>query len=325
MIVLFENISDDIANLMSADCDPPPQIAHGVVGTRASCVALALKGVACDGAEGRSRIASTHVDWVGRVAEVVSGSIRARLMATNVVAWRGRKSQTSRGKGVRESLVREGRKAKGQAKEGGDDTSKRVSSEPYTGIGIQGGNVVVQLLSSCVVMTLFPQVFDQTCRIARVRRRLAVADLLPEVLPTLAATTAPEEVVVHLVIARRIRTIKYSGRGSLQADDDRLVLGVCKDVASQTIVLPAKIFRVVETASNILPFASVGFLDICVRGHARETDDRLLVGDIGSGYVVYGPGRWRQRDSLASQSASLQETIYCCSPAVYHALNGRMA
>lgn len=59
-------------------------------------------------------------------------------------------------------------------------------------------------------MSLVSQILDQTRRVASVGRRLTVADLLPQRLAALTAATASEEIVVQLVVASSIRTVKDS-------------------------------------------------------------------------------------------------------------------
>jgi hypothetical protein len=155
------------------------------------------------------------------------------------------------------------------------------------------------------------QILDQTGRVASEGGRLTIADLFPHGLTTLAAATASKQVVVELVVSSRVCTIKDSRRGSLEADNNSLVLGICEDVAAQTVILPSKVFGVVETSSDIDPVTGVGLDYVGIRSHARKTEDGLLVGNVWGVYIVHGPGRRGQRDGLSTHLASFQQAIDC--------------
>ncbi len=56
---------------MIGDTNPPAFVGHGVVDTFLSRVTLRFQGVAKPGAARCRAVADAHVDWIGRVAEMV--------------------------------------------------------------------------------------------------------------------------------------------------------------------------------------------------------------------------------------------------------------
>lgn len=295
-----------IANLVSANGDPPAKVFNGVICTRTSGVTFALEGITGNGTTRIGRVAGTHVDWVSSVSKVVDTSVGTVLVIANVIAWRSRESKPACSQSIGKRLKGDGWQAKSKAKERSNDTAEGVASQPDVGVGVELSDVVVEVLSSMVVVGLVSQSFHQTGRVAGVGRRLAITDVLPCQLTTLTAAAAPEQVVVKLVVAGRIRAIKNGGRCSFEPNDDSLVLGVGKDVASQAIALPAKIFSVVEASTNFNPVAGVWLDDIGIRSHASERHDRLLVSNVWTVYVIYSPGRGRQRNSLSTHLAGFE-------------------
>lgn len=114
--------------------------------------------------------------------------------------------------------------------------------------------------------------------------------MLPGSPTTLAAATASKQVVVELVVTSGVGTVEDSRRGSLETNDDSLVLGIGEDVAAQTISLPSKVFGIVEASSDINPVTSMGLQDVGVGSHTGKTKDSLLVSDVWGVYVIHGPG-----------------------------------
>ena len=68
---------------------------------------------------------------------------------------------------------------------------------------------MIKIANSPVVVTLLSQRFDKASRVACICRRHAIADSFPQILATLAAAAGTEEIVVELVVAGRIRAVKY--------------------------------------------------------------------------------------------------------------------
>ena len=197
-----------------------------------------------------------------------------------------------------------------------------MAGHPDLGIGVQRRDVVIQVLGSVVVAILVAQGGDETGRVARVGRRLAVADLAPQKLAALAAAAAEEKIVVDLVVGRRFGAVKHGGRGALETDDHGCVVSVREDVPTQAVRLPAKVLGVVEAAADVLPRARMGLEDVGVRGHAGETQDRLLVGDIGPGDGIQSPVGGRQLDGPALGPSPRQDTVDDFATTVGQALDG---
>lgn len=176
---------------------------------------LALEGIACDGAEGAGAVACPHVDGIGGVAKVVSTGAWSGLMAPNVVTWWSGETETTSGQGIGEGLEGDGWETKGQAEERGNNASQGVTSQPHISVGVEGGDIVIQVYGGVVIMAFFAQVFDQASRVAGVGRGLAVTNLLPEILTSLATAATSKKVVIHLVVASSVGTVKHGGRCAL--------------------------------------------------------------------------------------------------------------
>lgn len=102
-----------------------------------------------------------------------------------------------------------------QGNEGGDCATQRVAGHPDFGIGVNCSHIVVEVLGSVVVAVLLAQGSDEAGGIASVGRGLAVADLSPEKLASLAAAAAEEEVVVDLVVCGRVGAVEHGWRCTL--------------------------------------------------------------------------------------------------------------
>lgn len=126
-----------------------------------------------------------------------------------------------------------------------------MAGNPYVGVGIQVSHIVVKVLDSVVVFVLLPQFLDQTSGVARISRCHAIAHLSPHVLPSLATAAAKEKIVIDLVVCGGLRSIEYSWRGALEADDDSAILSVGKYVAAEAIAFPSKVFGIVEAAFHL--------------------------------------------------------------------------
>jgi hypothetical protein len=150
---------------------------------------------------------------------------------------------------------------------------------------------MVQIACRKVVVTLLAEALDKTCRVAGVGVCHAVADLLPFPRSTLAAAARSEEVVVQFVVTGGVRTVEDGHGCSFQTDDNSLVGLVREDVPSQSVLLPAKIFGIVEAASNLLPLSCTMLVCVCVVCHPREAQDRLFIGNVRTRYLIIRPCR----------------------------------
>lgn len=209
----------------------------------------------------------------------------------------------------------------GERQERRDGASKRVSGEPHFGVRIQLSDIVIQILRGVVIAILLPQCSNQTCRVAGVCCSLTVANLPPEVLATLTAATAEEQIVVDLVIRGRLGAVEHGRRGALQSYDDRRVLRIGEDVSTQTVCLPPKIFGVVEASIDIFPVPSPGLQYVGVRGHAREAEHRLSIGHIWPRQLVDGPVLGSQLHRLPSQSSVVKYAVDGVPVPVHHPLD----
>jgi len=150
---------------------------------------------------------------------------------------------------------------------------------------------MVQIACRKIVVALLAEAFDKAGRVAGVGVCHAIADLLPFPGSALATTARSEEIVIQFVVASGFCAVKDGHGRSFQTDDDRLVGLVREDVSTQSILLPAKVFSIVEATSNLLPLSCTMLMCVCVVRHPREAQDRLFVGDIWTRYLVIRPCR----------------------------------
>lgn len=184
-----------------------------------------------------------------------------------------------------------------------------MASEPNVRVGVPFGHIVVQVACREVVMTLLTQALDQACRVAGVCVGHAVANLLPAILSSLATTTRSEQVVVQLIIACSLGTIEDRHRRALEANHNCAVVFVRKDVSAQAVLLPTKVFGIIEASAHFLPFSSTVLVRVSVVCHPREAQDRLFIGDVWSCYFVVRPGRRRQSRSFSMNLSIFEQGI----------------
>lgn len=84
-----------------------------------------------------------------------------------------------------------------------------MPSQPHLRIGVKLRDVAIKLEGGFVIPVLLSESLDKAGLVAGVGRGHAVADLVPEVLATLTATAAEEEIIVHFVVGRSLGTIKH--------------------------------------------------------------------------------------------------------------------
>ena len=139
---------------------------------------------------------------------------------------------------------------------------------------------MIQISHSPVVVTFRLERLDQASRIALIGACHAIADLLPQILSSLATTAGSEQIVIELVIASGVGTIEDRRRSSLQTDDNSRVGLVSKDVPTQPISLPAKVVRIVEASLHWQPLSIQSRLHIGICSHLRESYDSAFVADV---------------------------------------------
>jgi hypothetical protein len=134
---------DDDTNFVIANALSPSKIGNRVIGTFASGVTFSLESISANSAARESSVASSIIDGIRSMAKVIDAGMRTFLVVANVVTWRGRKAEATGSKCFGESLKCDSRQSKGQTEKRGDDTTKRVASQPNIGIGIQFSDIVV--------------------------------------------------------------------------------------------------------------------------------------------------------------------------------------
>jgi hypothetical protein len=106
-------------------------------------VAFSLESISANSAARESSVASSVIDRISSVTEVIDAGMRTFLVVANVVTWRGRKTKATGSECFGESLKRDSRQPKGQTEKRGDDTTKGMTSQPNVGVGIELSDVVV--------------------------------------------------------------------------------------------------------------------------------------------------------------------------------------
>jgi hypothetical protein len=139
-----------------------------------------------------------------------------------------------------------------------------MASEPDVRIWIDFGHVAVDFLGGVVVTIFASEGMGHARSVAFEGRRLALAYLFPVVLTALATATAEEEIVIDLVVCCGIGAVKDRRRRAFDADNDGHVVLVRKDVATKTVVVPAKIIGIVEAVSNRCPLRVVIVEYVCI-------------------------------------------------------------
>lgn len=287
---------------VATDAHPPALVLHRVVDAFPPGVTLRFHGVPGQGTQRRRAVADAHVHGVGRMSEMIGARVVSRLRRRRMRARRGRKTQARRGQGLGRGLERHGRKAVRESEQSRHRAAQRMSRQPDVRLGVQFGHVGIQVQRGTVVSILVAQLLHQARLIAGVHGRRAVADLPPQIIPALATAAAEEEVVVDLVVDLSSATVVDGARRALEGHDDGRIGLVGKDMTAQSIRFPAKAVRVIVATLDVFPIARVRWKVICVCGHACESQDASLVGDIGTGKIVDGPSGRTQGHDIAVKS-----------------------
>jgi hypothetical protein len=188
-VVFLDHVFDHVHDAMGADTWSPSEVSDSVVDTGAASMALRLKSVACDRAEGGGSIACTHKYWVSGMAVVMDASAWSGLVTSDTVTrWR-RQAKAGSSHGIWVSLESHDRQAVSQTQERANNATQGVTRHPDVGVRIAFSNIVVQVAGGEVVVTLFAKTLDKACRVAGVCVRHAIADLLPAVSSSLTAAT----------------------------------------------------------------------------------------------------------------------------------------
>jgi hypothetical protein len=196
-----------------------------------------------------------------------------------------------------------------------------MAGEPNICIWIAFGDILVQILGCVVVMRLLVQSLPDASGIAGIAIALAIADLLPSVMPSLTTTTRTKQVVVQFIISSRVSPIEDGHRCALQPDDNGAVLLVCKDMSSQSVLFPTKVIGIVESTLDILPIASIWFFGVCVLGHLRKRNHCCLVCVVWPADLINSPRRGWQSHGVTVVASIIQQSVDGLRPSIYHALN----
>jgi hypothetical protein len=196
-----------------------------------------------------------------------------------------------------------------------------MSCEPDIRVWVDVRHVPVYLLRGVVVAVLILQCLRDASRVAFVGRSLAIADLVPRILSSLAAATTEKKVIIDLVVRSRLRAIENCRTRAFDPNNNRLVLRVGKDMASQPIIVPSEVLSKVEATANILPLCITIIRHIRIRGNPRHRQHRLFIRHIGPPYLIHRPRTGSQRQRSPLFTSSIQKCIYALLPPVSKTLN----
>lgn len=163
-----------------------------------------------------------------------------------------------------------------------------MTSEPDMGLWIQCRHIMVEVFRGIVIPVLLSDRSTNAGRIAGIRGRLTPASLVGK--PRVFAAAASEEQIVVDLIVRGGATLEERDRGAFETYDDGGVLRIGENMATEPITFPTEVLRVIEAAFDILPVSSIWFLHVCVGGNPSHGQNGTFVGDIGTGYLINGPG-----------------------------------
>lgn len=245
------------------------------------------------------------------MAKVECSRVLPRLRGLWVSAGRHRQPQPPSRESLRNCLKGNHRNAVRESQQRADSSTKRVARQPHVRVGIELCDVGVELASCLVVAVLVAQGLHDARVVARVCAGSTVANLMPGPGSLLGAATAEEQIVVDLVVGRRTVAIENRGRGALQADDDRRVRLIRPHMAAQPVAFPSKISASVVVSANLFPVRHPGKLHIGIRCHVGQTQNSILVGDVGRRRLVHGP-------SLGGEDRNISSMPRCSYHRVYH-------
>jgi len=137
-----------------ADPLSPSEVCNRIVGAYAPGMTFSLESITTDTAARECSVACSVVDGICSMAKVIDAGMGTFLVVADMVAWRCWKAKATGSKCFGECLECDGRQPKGESKKRGHDTSKRMTSQPDVGVGIEFGDVVVELLGGLVVVSL---------------------------------------------------------------------------------------------------------------------------------------------------------------------------
>lgn len=169
-------------------------------------------------------------------------------------------------------------------------------------------------------MSFVLQRAHETCIVAGVLGSHTITRWLPCVMNALCATTRAKEIVIQLVVPRRLFPIEYRHGSALEPDHDGRIGLVRENVSPETIQLPPKIVCVVESTFDIFPAIAPRFGDIGIRSDRGECDDCALICRVGSSDLIYRPlvRPEHLRSTMAPRIA--EQALRRSWTALYHAL-----
>lgn len=165
-----------------------------------------------------------------------------------------------------------------------------MAGKPDVGVWIEFRDIAVEFRCCLIVSVFSSQGLDEACRVAGEGRGGTIADLFPQIVATLGAATAEEQIVIDLVLGSGAGAIENSGGGPLNSNDDGLVALVSEDVTTETVLFPPKTVGMVEACADVFPFPRIWIFGVCICGHEGKTDDCFFVGDIRAWNLIDSPG-----------------------------------
>lgn len=274
---------------MSADAHSPAFISYHIVDALIAGMTSCFQSIPAEGTGSCHSVAGSDIDRIGSVSDMECARELPCLWCFGIRPWRNGKTEPSDWQGFRYGFEGDSWYPVCEAEHRTDGSSEGMAGQPHVGIRVELRYIGVQLPRSLIIPVLVPESVGDAGVVARVSPGRAVAHWPHRPRGLLSAAAAEEQVIVDLVVGRRAISVKHSGRGPLQSDDDSRVILVSPDMTTQTVSFPAKVSAPVERLANILPVGLPWLLNICVGRHQSQAQDGVFVCHVRCWDVVHGP------------------------------------
>ena len=213
------------------------------------------------------------------------------------------------------------------SQQAGEPTTKRVTSHPDIGIGIKLNDAAVNFEGRFVILIECVKLALEAILVTRVGlASVTITDGTP-VVGDAGTTTGKKQVVIDFVLGYGLTTgVKDCGRGAFDGNDDNLLVISSKDMAANTIFVPAEVNSVVPRLSDVGPVASIGDVYIGVGSHVCEHDNSITVREVRNKHVIRGPiqlgGLKLGQIALAPSVGILNDFFHAIGVTIFQTLDG---
>jgi hypothetical protein len=118
---------------------------------------------------------------------------------------------------------------------------------------------------------------------------LAVAHFAPKICAALAATARAIQVVIFFVVYGSSVTFEHGYSRSLDSQYDGRVCVIAEHMTPDTTIIPTERDRRVVMTINVHPSSVITADFVSILGHVGETDNRVLIRNIRTRYILGDP------------------------------------